>query len=81
MSQTGSPGIRRRRKTMVDYYPTTANNGRLSYPARDPAAPDDPAPVVDVVYNDYVEGKKGRTLAVTVSIRLPTASRCPHCES
>jgi hypothetical protein len=35
--------------------------------------------VVDVVYNTH-ETQNGKTVAVTVSLQLPNACRCPHCE-
>jgi thiol-disulfide isomerase/thioredoxin len=65
----------------MDYYPLHYSNHALSEPAPDVAACDEPIPVIDVAYNDYVENGKGRTVAVTFSIRLPNASWCPYCEA
>ena len=66
---------------MVDYYPIRSTNGKLPEPAIDAAARGEPAPIIDVVYNDYSENGKGRTVAVKVPISLPNASRCSHCEA
>jgi hypothetical protein len=67
---------------MVDYYPQRYANHNPPESNLDAAAHDEPVPEIAVAYNDYVENGKGRTVAVTVSIRLPlTACRCPHCKA
>jgi hypothetical protein len=68
-------------ETVMAYYPLRYSNHTLSEPAPDAAIHDEPAPGIDVVYNDYSEKGKGRTISLTVSLRLPNASWCPHCEA
>jgi hypothetical protein len=66
---------------MVDYYPLPKNHkqpqieleGGEEHEVADPI-------VVDLVYNTYEE-RNGKTIAVTLSLRLPNVSRCPHCEA
>jgi hypothetical protein len=66
---------------MGDYYPLRYTNHTLPESKLDAVAHDDSVPEIAVAYNDYAENGKGRTIAVTVSIRLPNACRCPHCEA
>jgi hypothetical protein len=66
---------------MVDYYPLRYANHNPPESNLDGATHDEPVPEIAVAYNDYVENGNGRTVAVTVSIRLPNATRCPHCEA
>jgi hypothetical protein len=65
---------------MVDYYPLRSTNHKLPEP--DPEEEQAvQEPEVQVVWNHYENGD-AKTVAVTVSIRLPlTACRCPHCEA
>jgi hypothetical protein len=65
----------------MDYYPLRYSNHTLPEPAPDAAARDEPVPEIAVAYNDYVENGKGRTIAVTFSIRMPNATHCSHCEA
>jgi hypothetical protein len=67
---------------MVDYYPLHHGNHNLPESNLDAALHDEPVPEIAVAYNDYVENGNGRTIAVTLSIRLPLNTlRCPHCEA
>ncbi len=64
---------------MVDYYPLHHGNHNLPESNLEAVPHDDPVPEIAVAYNDYVENGQARTIAVTLSIRLPNASRCSHC--
>jgi hypothetical protein len=63
-----------------DYFPLMYNHQQ---PDPDPKPEEDQEGqqpvVVDVVYNTH-EAQNGKTVALTVSLRLPNASWCPHCE-
>jgi hypothetical protein len=62
----------------MDYYPLHSSNHKLPPPA-DEEEQAVPEPEVQVVWNHY-EKAGAKTMAVTVSIRLPKPCRCPHCE-